>query len=335
MPAQHRLLDVEEFRAEARAGRAPDAALLKYADSEPGIVTGASSRVRRFVFSTADVDHSNDVIKQDGWDTSVHRRNPVALFAHDSSALPIGRASNVGVVNGKLMGDIEFAGPETYEFADTVFQLVKGGFLKAVSVGFIPQDWKFTSDKSRPQGLDFIKSLLLEISICAIPANPHALIAARATGIDTRALRSWAERVLDGEGTSPTPRRDLEALRRQAAEPRSAKSGRRISAATRAKLEEMIGYHAAATKCATDLLEGAMGDDDDPNPDEAQTSALTREQRVANAARLKAEVGKVKPHDLTTPEGRVAKAAEQRRIWARREAAMALKSDLAGKGLLS
>ena len=132
------LLDIETFRARARAGAAPGAT-FKLSTADPQIVAGASSRTRRFTFSTADVDHAGDVIRQDGWDLSVFRANPAALFAHDASALPVGKASNVAVVGGRLMGDIEFAGPETYEFADTVFQLLKGGFLKAVSVGFLPR----------------------------------------------------------------------------------------------------------------------------------------------------------------------------------------------------
>ncbi|HXQ47558.1 MAG TPA: HK97 family phage prohead protease, partial [Caulobacteraceae bacterium] len=218
---QTTLLDLEAFRAQARQGKAPDAAtLFKLATTEPQVVGGASSRIRRFVFSDESVDHEGDVIKQSGWDLSVFARNSVALWAHCSWELPIGKAHNVAVRGGKLIGDIEFAEESLYPFANTVFELVKGGFLKAVSVGFIPKDWKFSSDKARPNGLDFIKQLLCEISVVPVPANPAALIEARASGIDVQPLRVWAEQVLSGERGSSLARRDIEATYRHADEPR-------------------------------------------------------------------------------------------------------------------
>jgi HK97 family phage prohead protease len=173
-------------------------------------------RTKRFTFSDDTVDHAGDTINPKGYDLSVFHPNPVALFAHASWEPPIGRASNIGVQGNKLKGDIEFAGPEIYPFADTIFRLVDGGFLKAVSVGFLPKKWAFSTDRNRPNGIDFKEQLLLEISVCPVPANPNALSEARSLGIDTRPLIKWAEKVLDSGGKLTLPRRDLEALRRQA-----------------------------------------------------------------------------------------------------------------------
>jgi HK97 family phage prohead protease len=212
-----KLLDADAFRAAVKdGGQQPEATLFKFATAEPQQVGDEASRTQRFVFSDATVDHSGDSIDPKGWDLGIFKRNPVALFSHMSWEPPIGRASNVSVQGGELVGDIEFATPDIYEFADTIYRLVKGKFLNAVSVGFLPKEWAFTSDKNRPYGIDFKKQTLLEISVCPVPCNPNALGEARSMGVDTRPLQEWAEKVLDSGDTIFMPRKDIEALRLQA-----------------------------------------------------------------------------------------------------------------------
>jgi HK97 family phage prohead protease len=177
----------------------------------------------------------NDTIAAAGWDLTDFQANPVALWAHDSCAPPIGGARNVAVEGDHLLGDIEFAPPETYAFADTIYRLVLGKFLRAVSVGFLPTRYAFVeNDPECGFGIDFLEQSLLEISICPVPANPNALQEARRQGIDMRPLVEWAERTLDCDGKASLPRAELERLRRAAKEPamtartppRSARSGR-------------------------------------------------------------------------------------------------------------
>jgi HK97 family phage prohead protease len=209
-----KLLSADDFRAAAKDGTKPEGTLFKFATAEPETVADAE-RTERFVFSDATVDHSKDSIDPDGWDLGIFKRNPVALFSHMSWEPPIGRASNVGIQAGQLIGDIEFATAEVYEFADTIYRLIKGKFLKAVSVGFMPKDWVWSTDKERPYGIDFKTQQLLEISVCPVPCNPNALGEARSLGIDTAPLAEWAEKVLDNGDTVFLPRKDLEALRSQ------------------------------------------------------------------------------------------------------------------------
>lgn len=161
-----------------------------------------------------------DTIDAAGWDISDFERNPVALWAQDSSQPPIGGARNVLVEGDRLLGDIEFAPPETYEFADTIYRLVLGKFLRAVSVGFMPTKHVFVENQpDRPWGIDFLEQSLLEISVCPVPANPNALQEARAKGIDTRPLIEWAERTLDSGGRVFLSREELQRLRKAAKEP--------------------------------------------------------------------------------------------------------------------
>jgi HK97 family phage prohead protease len=116
-------------------------------------------------------------------------------FAHDSSSPPIGRAKRVWTDGTRLLGDVEFAPPETYVFADTIYRLVRDGFLKSGSVGFLPLEYR-QSDR-RGGGIDFKRQELLEFSIVPVPANANALTQAQAKGIlsrhDARRLRRAAD----------------------------------------------------------------------------------------------------------------------------------------------
>jgi HK97 family phage prohead protease len=219
-------MGAEQFRREARAGKAPSGGVWRVSAEMPLAVPGAD-RTLRFCFSDDRVDRMGDTIDAAGWDISDFERNPVALWAHDSSAPPIGGAANVGVEGRRLMGNITFAPPETYAFADTVYRLVVGKFIRAVSVGFMPVKYRFCDpDDDRPGGIDFLEQSLLEISVCPVPANPNALAEARRKGIDTRPLIEWAERTLDGGGKVILPRAELERLRMAAKEPAMARNPR-------------------------------------------------------------------------------------------------------------
>jgi HK97 family phage prohead protease len=202
-------MSINKIRTAAQAG------VFRAQIGRPKAVPGRE-RTYRFCFSDGSVDRMGDVIDPLGWELGDFNRNPVALFAHDSSAPPIGRASNVIVEGERLMGDIEFAPPEIYGFADTIFKLVGGGYLNAVSVGFLPLDYDWAKDDGRKFGIDFHRQSLLEISVVPVPALPTALIDARAKGIDTRPLVEWAERMLDGGGKVIVPRAELERLRKAA-----------------------------------------------------------------------------------------------------------------------
>jgi HK97 family phage prohead protease len=207
----------DEFRTAARAGAPPAGAILRLATGEATEVEG-KSRTLRFCFSDGSIDRAGDSIDPKGWELASFNKNPVALWCHDSWSPPIGRASGVGPVGKRLMGDIEFASAEVYPFADTIYQLTKNKFINAVSVGFNPLEWTFVNEADRPYGIDFKRQELLEISPCPVPCNANALIEARAKGIDTRPLIGWAEKILDEGGSVLISETELDALRKSAGE---------------------------------------------------------------------------------------------------------------------
>lgn len=178
-------------------------------------------RTIEFVGSDETVDRYGDIVAVDGWDLEDYRRNPVILYGHDYMGKPIGKALEVGPKDGKLIFRVQFATAEESPEADQVYRLIKGGYLQATSVGFIPHEWvdvpaepatgeaEGKGDPMKPKRKPrrrYTKQELLELSIVAIPANPNALQMAVSKGVLTAEEARSLER--GGKGTEevkPTP----------------------------------------------------------------------------------------------------------------------------------
>lgn len=145
-------------------------------------------RVLAFVGSTACEDRHEESIDQRGWKLENYKKNPIFLWAHDYSSPPIGKALDVRVEDDQLLFKIQFATAAEYPFADTIYNLYKGGYLHATSVGFIPLAWIDDTTEEDSQGYPkrtFIKQELLELSAVPVPSNPEALALAKAAGVIT------------------------------------------------------------------------------------------------------------------------------------------------------
>jgi HK97 family phage prohead protease len=213
-----RLLTADEFAAEFReAGAAkPPGLVYRLAATDPANIDRQAGRVIPYILSTGAVARDGHTIAPAGWQLGNFRANPIFLWAHASSEPPIGKLTDVSVANGALRGVVEYADAETYPFADTIFRLVKGGFLTAVSVSWDPIRWSFSTDRSRPGGIDFLEQELREVSQVPVPADVTAMATARAAGIDTGPLYHWAGRLLDSGQLAPLARAQLEQLRQNA-----------------------------------------------------------------------------------------------------------------------
>lgn len=134
------------------------------------------------VISTSAIDRDREVLLPKGMEFERFQKNPVVPWAHDTSSPPIGKALWIKVKGQKITAKVQFAATE---FAEEIWQLFKGGFLKAFSVGFIPLDGRSPTPadlKKNPAWADarFIitKWELLEFSPVPVPANPEALMQA-------------------------------------------------------------------------------------------------------------------------------------------------------------
>jgi HK97 family phage prohead protease/HK97 family phage major capsid protein len=138
-------------------------------------VAKAAGNDLEFVLSDATKDRMGDVIEPKGWDLSNFKKNPIALFNHDSK-FPIGTWKNVRVEKNRLVGQLELAKQGTSDRIDEIIRLVEQDILRAVSVGFSPIEAEPLKDNS---GLLFKKQELLETSLVSVPANPSAVQLAR------------------------------------------------------------------------------------------------------------------------------------------------------------
>ena len=135
------------------------------------------------VISTDSIDRDNEVLVPKGMESENFQKNPVVPWSHNTYQPPIGKAlwlKRIPKRNPtKIVAKVKFA---TTELAEEVWQLFRGGFLKAFSVGFIPKEGhRPTPDdiKANPNLAEarfmFTKWELTEFSPVTVPANADAL----------------------------------------------------------------------------------------------------------------------------------------------------------------
>ncbi|MEJ7728207.1 MAG: HK97 family phage prohead protease [Polyangiaceae bacterium] len=145
----------------------------------------AESREVDFVCSTDSIDSYGERVEQK-WILDRYLRNPVVLWNHNKlfqqETLPIGKAKNVGVVDGALHATIVFASEKANPMAERVWQSVQEQTLRAVSVGFNPRTVRYEKEAGE-EILVLSDNDLFEISVTPIPANPDCLAKLRARAL--------------------------------------------------------------------------------------------------------------------------------------------------------
>lgn len=152
------------------------------------------TRQMHFLISTDSVDRDNDILDPKGWQLDRYKTNPIIAWAHDYKSLPVAKCVSIAQTPKGLEATAEFPAKGIYPFADTVYDMLKGGFLNATSVGFTPIDYEQAHDR---KGFNFKKQELTEFSIVPIPANPDALVQQRAVGLPDAQVRSWCKAITD------------------------------------------------------------------------------------------------------------------------------------------
>lgn len=146
--------------------------------------------------TTKVVDRDGDIVVPKGAVLDHYRKNPVVLFAHNYSQLPIGKSLWIKADEKGLIAKTQYA---KHQKAEEVYQYRKDGFPMAKSIGFIPlsvihrEDFADADLKSMDLTEDDIKGadriypewLMLEYSDVPVPSNPEALQLAISKGIIT------------------------------------------------------------------------------------------------------------------------------------------------------
>jgi HK97 family phage prohead protease len=129
--------------------------------------------------STDGIDRDKEVLLPKGVDFENYNKNPVVLWAHNYSETPVGKSQWVKQGRKKIKAKWEWADTDK---AKEIKQLWDGGFLNAVSVGFIANKGHEPTPEEIKKNPDWAEVRwvvdeweLLEFSIVPVPANPEAL----------------------------------------------------------------------------------------------------------------------------------------------------------------
>lgn len=207
-------------------------------------------RTVRFKISSEVVDRDGDILIAKGCDFENFKKNPQFLGFHNQHDYPLGIPKNWGVEGKSVYCDVYFPtiqelssnpaeASEKAKLVDFTYHCYKTGMLNAVSVGFIAKDVV----PNKETGGFIIKDWeLLEFSAVAVPANQDAI---------AQAVKSFGNDFAKSFITEE-------------------KSGRKISAQTRAILDKIKACGDELEKCQETLkgcgeaLRKALAELDDP-----------------------------------------------------------------------
>jgi HK97 family phage prohead protease len=135
-----------------------------------------------FIASKEVRDRQGEIITIKGIDLKNFKASPVILWSHNHNDPPIGKATKIYKSDDELHIRIEYAPSDVYSFADTIFKLTKGGYINALSIGFLPDYSEVTYDEKKNSRI-YNKTELLEVSVVNVGANQAALRKAMDDGI--------------------------------------------------------------------------------------------------------------------------------------------------------
>lgn len=142
-----------------------------------------------FVISTNQEDRYGEIVDQTSWNFKSFLKNPLVLWGHDPDQPEnvLGTASSLQVAgDGSQTTAVLTFDSDINPKADLVFNQIRKGTLRTVSVGFI--NHTFNTEEDTPVLKD---NELLEISVVPIPANSGAVALELKTGEINRKDAKW------------------------------------------------------------------------------------------------------------------------------------------------
>lgn len=192
-------MDLDAWKTLAIAQKAPrEVSLRKAFPNTPDVVkVQAEARRVLLTISTKSVDRDRDTVDQEQMNVEHYEANPVVLWAHQYSQLPLGTGELLRFPERTMSWDT-FVERDIYPLADSVYRMMTLPIpaLRMASIGFRPETWRLNEDR---RGVDFERIELLEHSIVPIGSNREALAAAKSLlGAETmQPLITWCEEMLD------------------------------------------------------------------------------------------------------------------------------------------
>ena len=135
----------------------------------------------RFRFTEKAIDRYDEVVIPSGARLDNYKKNPIALWAHgfgSHESIPIGKTdiNSIEITDTYFDANIIFDDKGEDDFAKMIADKVRNGFLNAVSIGFRSITTSKEPVLEGQRGVTFWEWELFEISVCAVPALPSALI---------------------------------------------------------------------------------------------------------------------------------------------------------------
>lgn len=160
-------------------------------------------RIVPWTVSTGRRDRMGDRIDPSGWDLKDFKKTgqPI-LLGHDYTGLPIGRGIDVWVdevKGGKRLRILKYFPTEDVSpIGAMTLRMIKAGFVKNASVGFIPLKAERDPELGEGEyGYLFKRQSLIESSVVSVPANPDAIVEAKSLGIDVSPYAKIVELGMD------------------------------------------------------------------------------------------------------------------------------------------
>lgn len=177
----------------------------KYCTLHPEVrILDEAKGILEYIASDETLDHYREIIRADGWRFDFFSKNAPFLDSHQGGTIGclLGKVLDFRIENRKLVETVQWAieDGEDSELIKFGWKMTKGGFLKAVSVGFFPvravNKWdnggQDLARVSGEMGLDaqtsarvqtiYLEQQQVELSACVIGANPSALAKAYKSG---------------------------------------------------------------------------------------------------------------------------------------------------------
>lgn len=158
-----------------------------------GKIVGVDEKERTItsIITNDEVDSDKEVVLAKGLDFKRHEKNPVVFFMHDAMKAPVAKCvwQKLSRNHKERVAKTQMA--ET-EFAEELFQLYLGDFLRGFSIGMDPGTMKIReieeADVRKRKEWAGAKRIIesasvIEYSLVTIPANEDALTLAYSKGL--------------------------------------------------------------------------------------------------------------------------------------------------------
>jgi hypothetical protein len=144
------------------------------------------NRVITFRVTKRVVDRDGDLLEPSGMITDDFEKNPVFLPHHEHRSYPLGKVIKIKKTNQHVDMDVQFAGLEELSVeAEQAYRLYKGGFMNAVSIGFMFNKEAVEYPEKMVHLGKKVKRIInkydmIELSGVTVPSNQDALAVRKA-----------------------------------------------------------------------------------------------------------------------------------------------------------